>query len=171
MQSRSERKYIRFSEGYRTLNVSDYIAAAVSAWAATIMKVRSMTLQLTSAEMERFRAMARKMLESDHDGEAIAALKAIRKEAEKRKATALTLLGVVAGQQVIEKVIEIYTPKGWETPTSLGHGLAVALRFPDILNDWERGFAADCAGRVRLTDKQAFHAEKIIEKVRWYVGG
>lgn len=110
------------------------------------------------------------MLGSNHDGEVLAAVRKIRLIADKHRTPIADLLmgGGAVREKIVRRTETVYQPAamGWEEPLNLSHGLSIALRFPNLLNDWEKSFCRDVSGRSRLTPKQATKAEQIINKIR-----
>ena len=51
-------------------------------------------------------------------------------------------------------------------PRSVAEKVGVALRYPQLLTDWEREFLRDVSGRSRLSTKQQAVIERIFKKVR-----
>jgi len=111
-------------------------------------------------------------LASDHDGEILSSVKMLQRLAGKAGKKIPELIAEAAGMPQRQRQQQTRTrSSGQQTrPRSTQDWLRFCLKFPEMLSEWERGFARDVSQRFLLTSKQQACADRIILKVRRHKG-
>src|SRR3954469_23200789 len=104
------------------------------------------------------------MLGSDHDGEVAAA--------GRRAHSMLQAEGLTWGEVIFPARLappppprSEPQPRHWHKPESVRNAVALCLRWPEVLTEWDATFLVSIAHRVQMSDKQSKTLMRILNKV------